>query len=333
MFRINQKILSGERNVARSDPGKIPGYLALSAKVRRVAARLTAETGQTWTPAEVQETIWSWAKTLYELSEAEGVSAVDYLRSGKLSDEAIRSAPAFDTLLTGTSTIRDMLEAAGYGPQLRALDADRTTPGPRSRPTRSLGRGARDEDYTPTRAELRSARRLDAVRAARDAASQARRVDDVLYQEEDGPPDTTGFWALRAARKPQAQATRVPLVTSRDPEVEERLRAAKGEPKVGFLKRISEGLAHIPKLRHHFTEISPSRSPMEAAAHETLLEQERAARFGQVAAYNRVSEILSGLTVGQVDTFSRALILPPKDVEGLYAEVVAVRHKSAAAVA
>ena len=33
---------------------------------------LTKITGETWTPAEVQETIWSWAKTLYETAGAKG---------------------------------------------------------------------------------------------------------------------------------------------------------------------------------------------------------------------------------------------------------------------
>jgi hypothetical protein len=39
--------------------GKGPGYLAMNALVRKAADILTKRTGETWSPAEVQETVWS----------------------------------------------------------------------------------------------------------------------------------------------------------------------------------------------------------------------------------------------------------------------------------
>jgi hypothetical protein len=58
--------------LTKTGPGKSPTYLALSAKVRDAARMISHLTGETWTPAEVQETVWSWAKTAYEHAEEKG---------------------------------------------------------------------------------------------------------------------------------------------------------------------------------------------------------------------------------------------------------------------
>ena len=73
---IDQKLFEGGLNAAgqidpadpKADPGKGFGYLAFTARVRATATYLTKLTGKTWTPAEVQETIWSWSKVLYEMA-------------------------------------------------------------------------------------------------------------------------------------------------------------------------------------------------------------------------------------------------------------------------
>jgi GNAT superfamily N-acetyltransferase len=176
---------SGARNVAGTDPGKTPGYLAFSAKVRRVAKTLTRRTGEPWTAANVQETVWSWAKTLYELSETEGVSAEAFLKSGKLTDQAIAGAPDFATLFTADADVRSLLEAAGYGEELRTFarsdarrrrrDSDRAAAG---------GTGSRGP-HRVTPALLRSARRLDAVRQRRrDGAAARKRAQQNAAREK-----------------------------------------------------------------------------------------------------------------------------------------------------
>jgi len=58
--KIDPAKLAGE--LTKSGPGKSATYLALSGKVRQAASMLSRMTGETWTPAEVQETVWSWAR-------------------------------------------------------------------------------------------------------------------------------------------------------------------------------------------------------------------------------------------------------------------------------
>ena len=55
---VDQVIFSGSLNADGTDPGKRPGYLAMSARVRAAADYLTKLTGETWTPAEVQERLY-----------------------------------------------------------------------------------------------------------------------------------------------------------------------------------------------------------------------------------------------------------------------------------
>jgi hypothetical protein len=124
---VDQTIFSGSLNKAGTDPGKGPGYLAMSARVRAAAKYLTDLTGETWTPAEVQETVWSWAKTLYELQERQGESrtALEILQAGDLTDEAIASTPDFATLLNN-GIYKQILTQAGYGDALAKLSRSDT---------------------------------------------------------------------------------------------------------------------------------------------------------------------------------------------------------------
>jgi len=105
---INDRIFDGVLNAAGTDPGKSAGYLAFSSKIRATAERLTAETGEEWTPAEVQETIWSWTKTLVELGDAAGEtrSLEELVKEGVVSDELIAEVPDFGKLFTGEKEIR-----------------------------------------------------------------------------------------------------------------------------------------------------------------------------------------------------------------------------------
>jgi hypothetical protein len=44
--------------------------------------------------SEVQETIWSWAKVLYEMAN-ESKTPLDILESGEVTDEKVGEAPDF----------------------------------------------------------------------------------------------------------------------------------------------------------------------------------------------------------------------------------------------
>ncbi|NBW11238.1 MAG: hypothetical protein EBR82_24725 [Caulobacteraceae bacterium] len=117
---IDQELFKGELNKAETEPGKRPGYMTQSVIVRRAADRLTKLTGEKWTPAEIQETVWSWAKALYEGAEKEGISAAQFLTEKKLTDELINSVPDFNSLFFD-EVYESILRGAGYGKQLDEL--------------------------------------------------------------------------------------------------------------------------------------------------------------------------------------------------------------------
>ncbi len=82
--------------------GKRPAYMAMSAKVRAAAKLLTTMTGDSWTPSEVQETVWSWAKTASEHADSYGGLATipELVKDGEISDELIKSTPDFHQLFS-----------------------------------------------------------------------------------------------------------------------------------------------------------------------------------------------------------------------------------------
>jgi hypothetical protein len=118
---VDQNLFSGGLTKG-GDPGKGPGYIAMNARVRETADYLTKFTGEKWTPAEVQETIWSWAKTLYETASAKGEtrSAVQLIQDNAITDELIAATPDFRTLFYD-ERFGPILEQAGYSEQLAQL--------------------------------------------------------------------------------------------------------------------------------------------------------------------------------------------------------------------
>ena len=72
----------------------------MSVRVRQAAARLIKLISEPWTPAEVQETIWSRAKTLYESRKACGETHTtrQLLADTAITDELIASTPDFRPL-------------------------------------------------------------------------------------------------------------------------------------------------------------------------------------------------------------------------------------------
>jgi hypothetical protein len=173
---VDQKIFSGR--LSKTDAGKGPGYLAMSALARRTARYLTQLTGETWTPAEVQETVWSWSKTLYELADSanEFRTAEELVADGEITDELISSTPDFGTLFTQPDYAR-ILQEAGYGDQLEGIQRARADA---ARPAgQEPGAGGKAAAVAPEAAKhLRNAaRRLDALRKSR--AEPARADEDV----------------------------------------------------------------------------------------------------------------------------------------------------------
>ncbi len=183
---VDQKIFAGGLNASGTDPGKGRGYLAMSARVREAAATLTKLSGETWTPAEVQETIWSWAKTLYETAEAAGETrtARQIVEERALSDEAINATPDFSSLFSNP-TYANILKDAGYGPQLEALA--RQSAAAAGQP-RTGGEASPFTEDDQLRLELQAARRLERLAANRgdaSAAAREKRVDDALEELSD----------------------------------------------------------------------------------------------------------------------------------------------------
>lgn len=167
---------------------KGPGYKAFSAVVRAAAESATKITGQVWTPAEVQETVWSWAKALYEGASAQ-VPAAKLLDAGGLTAEAIGNTPDFSTLFT-SGAFRRILEEGGYDltgiEQSSERPDDATAAGgdPRSAEGTTLDQRAFERHLK------RAARRLDEVRKQRDAArAEADGSNRVAEVEEPNPVD------------------------------------------------------------------------------------------------------------------------------------------------
>lgn len=98
--------------------GTQTGYLAYTAKVRKVAAQMG------WKPAEVQETVWSFFKALYEKSHINSPATTTVHH---LSDTDIDTVPDFAKQMLKDPHVRKELDALGLG----------------------AGRGSPDEDVRP----------------------------------------------------------------------------------------------------------------------------------------------------------------------------------------
>lgn len=147
-------------------PGKGAAYLAVSAITRRAAQIISHRTGETWAPAEVQETVWSWAKALYEKSVARGEprSALEVLQQDDLSHEDIDGVPDFERLFL-EGNYRSVLEQSGYSDRLSVVErtvAARVAAEPLAGSAYSVT--GKDQQHL-----RRAAKRLDRVAKARAA--------------------------------------------------------------------------------------------------------------------------------------------------------------------
>lgn len=164
---IDPAKLSGSINKAADAPGKSPTYMAYSAKVRQAADMVSKLTGEKWSPAEIQETVWSWAKSAYEHADASGGMATipELVKNKEISDELVRGTSDFHSLFNNFehgAVVRNSKFAGGLD---KLSAAQGSAPGPRAS---SEAVKAASKDLEPHLA--RAAERLEGVRQARAAA-------------------------------------------------------------------------------------------------------------------------------------------------------------------
>ena len=162
---VDQKIFAGGLNAKATEPGKGFGYMAMNVQVRKAANLLTKMTNDIWTPSEVQETIWSWAKTALELASEVGRPVQVLVRDKSITDDLINATPDFRTLFHAPE-YQAILEGAGYAEQLRKLVAPSRDNGLAAQKKSSVGSEA--EEITPNpRHLIEAARRLETLRQKR----------------------------------------------------------------------------------------------------------------------------------------------------------------------
>ena len=152
-FGVDQNIFATDDSVHL--PGKGPGYIASSTRQRQAAASLN------WNPMEVQETVWSFAKALYEKASRMKTTAVELLKSGGLTHEDINATPDFEKLFLSPE-YRHLVEAAGYGKQLEELAKDVA-----SRAEEPVQGPVYDAKSPDAKHLLRAAKRLDKLAEVR----------------------------------------------------------------------------------------------------------------------------------------------------------------------
>jgi len=118
-FGISQKAFDGGgKNLDIMDPGFSAKYQATSIIVRKGAAKLSERTGQVWTPAEIQETVWSYVKTATEMRRNGDPRTIDQIiKSGEITDDLVRGTDDFATIL-GADDIGGILKGTTYGQRL-----------------------------------------------------------------------------------------------------------------------------------------------------------------------------------------------------------------------
>ena len=214
---VDQTIFSGSLTKG-GDPGKGVGYLAMSARVREAAKKLTQLTGEEWTPAEVQETIWSWAKALYETASV-NKSAEEIVLDKGITDEMLRSTPDFRTLFHDDVN-EQLLREAGLGDRVATL-RERSDLGYASdEESGAQGQAAPFDSATQEGYEVRAARRLDELRRRGlsredDVTASAKRIFD--DQGRDYTPEQ------RAAFERVGRVVEVPTLKERIQELKKDL--------------------------------------------------------------------------------------------------------------
>ncbi len=167
--KIDPRTLGGKGS--KVGPGKRPTYLASNAKARQAASMLTHLTGEKWTPAEVQETVWSFAKTAFEHAARTGRQVPDVVKNGEITDDLIRSTPDFHTLF-GSDEHRGFIADSRYAENAQRLA------------------GGQKQSANPTNSGKKSAAAKKALRPHLERASE--RLGETL-QERRASGDEAPF--------------------------------------------------------------------------------------------------------------------------------------------
>ena len=122
-YNLLQEVFGGK--IFKSTEGrgvKSPGYILSAAATRRAADYLSKRTGTTWKPAEVQETVWSFVKALYEKRRSPGgrAKSMDELYL-ELSPNEIANVPDFASLIR-TDKYGSILEGTEYGRRISSVE-------------------------------------------------------------------------------------------------------------------------------------------------------------------------------------------------------------------
>jgi len=120
--RLSRGVTSGVDDLAGSVQLPSGSYLANEGRINETAELLSRQTGRPWTPAEVQETLWSWGKTFGETVDPRSSSRLKTLANTdvesvipSVTPDRVAEAPDFANLLGG-SRFAPRLEAMGLTP-------------------------------------------------------------------------------------------------------------------------------------------------------------------------------------------------------------------------
>lgn len=217
-------------NIDQSVFGSKAGYLAFNAKVRKVAAKFDMQ------PAEVQETIWSFMKTLDEATTV-AKSAQENLRS--LSDSDILKTPEFHDVIHNevltNPRVRAQLERLGYA----GLDTLTRAQNPQPRPGTIAEIVAREGGPRGSRALERIANRVQELKDAELAATRK-----LIGEEKPAPVPQPEFPKRRKPIAPEITDDNVPFMpkASLPAAIQEKLALPDAPKKWRFtVKRDEEG--------------------------------------------------------------------------------------------
>lgn len=171
--------------------GTKAGYLAFTAKVRQTARALEM------TPAEVQETIWAFTKTLAALKTG-GRTSSEALAG--MTHESVASMPEFAQLITEDGNVKKLLTELGLGEVVERIAREQAK-------SRSENRGRIQSDRR--RILERIARRVPGGAGGRGAPGA---VQNAAIETDDG---TKWFSerAMESAREEAAGKSRTTIVT------------------------------------------------------------------------------------------------------------------------
>jgi hypothetical protein len=144
-----------------SIPGKKTGmYSGINAATRKAAELLTRRTGEVWTPAEIQETVWSWSKSITEKANSSQTPITDLIAD--LTHSEVSDVPDFGTLLSQPGEFRTILEGGGFDArQLDSLAAGNSGAAISSPGQASSGVGIQPRHLDAAAQRLEAARRTE----------------------------------------------------------------------------------------------------------------------------------------------------------------------------